>query len=198
MNVYKSVNFFSYHSHLLRTHKISSKSLIGKQIKLQSKGDMILTNAERNEGLDTSHSSVNNMEPQSVANFSSVILPLHSSIPDSRPQSGILILPVISPNCPNSSPNTPPLIFDKGVSSHDNLENQGEEIVHMSGLHESDSLECNEEVSTNIESVKKKLPNTHNMRIAQRMSSSLPTEKILLKNLKIGRCQWTEVVRLQE
>ena len=132
---------------------------------------MILTNAERNEDLDTSHSLVNNMESQGVENSSSVILPIHPVIPDLCPQSGTTIPPLISPNCPDSSPNAPPLIFDKGVSSHDNLENQ-EVILHMSGLHQSDSEDA--------------------------MSSSLPTEKILLKILKIGRYQWTEVVRFQK
>ena len=154
MNLYKSVNFFRYHSHLLRSHQISSNSLVGKQIKLRSKGYMILTNAQRNEDLDTSHSLVNNMEPQGVENSSSVISPIHPVIPDLCPQSGTIISPLISLNCPDSSPNAAPLIFYKGVSSHANLENQ-EVILHMSGLHESDSEDA--------------------------MSSSLPTENILLK-----------------
>ena len=74
---------------------------------------MILTNAERNEDLDTSHFLVNNMEPQSVENSSSVILPIDPLIPDLCPQSGTISPPLISPNCPDSSPNAPPLIFDK-------------------------------------------------------------------------------------
>ena len=97
------------------------------------------------------------MEPQGVENSSSVILPIHSVIPDLFPHFGTIIPPLISPKCPNSSPNAPPLIFDKGESGHDNLENQ-EVIVHMSGLHESDSKDA--------------------------MSSSLPTENISLKNFE--------------
>ena len=133
---------------------------------------MILTNAERNEDLDTSHFLVNNMEPQSVENSSSVILPIDPLIPDLCPQSGTIFPPLISPICPDSSPNAPPLIFDKGVSGHDNLENQ-EVILHMFGLHESDSEDS--------------------------MSSSLPTEKILLKNFEDwslsmdGGCQIPEI-----
>ena len=73
------------------------------------------------------------MEPQGVENSSSVILPIHPVNPDLCPQSGTIIPPLISPNCPNCSPNAPPLMFAKRGSSHDNLENQ-ELIVHMACL----------------------------------------------------------------